>query len=151
MKTTMVAMSLLLFTSAPALAQNRAKDEAAIRAQVAGYAAAINGRNRQALAEFFTPEADFVYFSGARVVGRDSIAARTSSAFTEWPSTMKFTLEVSNVRFVRPNVALVETVAGFSEGAMRSNRGTAVVERRDGKWLWTALRVYPAEARKGSP
>jgi hypothetical protein len=61
---------------------------------------------------------------------------------------MRFTLEVSSVRFVRPDVALVETRAGFSEGEMHSNRGTALLERRDGKWLWTALRVYPAEARK---
>ncbi|MFL5547202.1 MAG: SgcJ/EcaC family oxidoreductase [Gemmatimonadales bacterium] len=148
MRTTIVAVSLLLSTSAPALAQDHSKDEAAIRAQVVAYEAAINGRNRPALAELFTPEADFVYFSGPKVVGRDSIVARTSAAFAEWPSTMRFTLEVSSVRFVRPDVALVETKAGFSEGEMRSNRGTALLERRGGKWLWTALRVYPAEARK---
>jgi uncharacterized protein (TIGR02246 family) len=147
MRTTIVAVSLLLSTSAPALAQGP-KDETAIRAQVAAYQAAINGRDRDALTALFTPEADFVYFSGPKVVGRDSIVARTSAAFSEWPSTMRFTLEVNSVRFLRSDFALVETTAGFSEGEMRSNRGTALVERRGGKWLWTALRVYPAEVRK---
>jgi uncharacterized protein (TIGR02246 family) len=147
MRTTIVAISLLLSTSAPSLAQGP-KDEAAIRAQVAAYEAAINGRDRHALTALFTPEADFVYFTGPKVVGRDSIVARTSAAFSEWPSTMRFTLEVNSVRFLRPDFALVETTAGFSEGEMRANRGTALVERRGGKWLWTALRVYPAEVRK---
>ena len=148
MRTTLVTMSLLLSTSAPALAQGLPKDEAAIHAQVAAYEAAINGRDPHALTALFTPEADFVFFDGPRVVGRELIVARTSSVFAEWPSTMRFTLEVNSVRFLRPDVALVETKAGFSEGEMRSNRGTALLERRGGKWLWTALRVYPAEARK---
>lgn len=144
---TVIALSLLLSISTPALAQGSSKDEAAIRSQVAAYTAAINGRDRHALTALFTPEADFVFFNGPRVVGRDSIVARTSNALAEWPSTMRFTLEVTSVRFLRPDVALVESVAGFSEGQMRSNRGTAVLERRGGKWLWTALRVYPAEGR----
>jgi uncharacterized protein (TIGR02246 family) len=115
---------------------------------VAAYEAAINSRDGHALTALFTPEADFVYFSGPRVVGRDSIVARTSSAFSEWSPSMRFSLRVTSVRFLRPDFALVETEAGFSEGEMRSNRGTALVERRRGKWLWTALRVYPAQARK---
>jgi uncharacterized protein (TIGR02246 family) len=147
MRTTIVAVSLLLSTTAPSLAQGP-QDERAIRAQVAAYEAAINGRDRHALTALFTPEADFVYFTGPKVVGRDSIVARTSAAFTEWPSTMRFTLQVKSVRFLRPDIALVETAAGFSEGEMRANRGTALLERRGGKWLWTALRVYPAEVRK---
>ena len=148
MRITAIAIALLLCTSAPLPAQGRPKDEAAIRAQVAKYEAAVNGRDRQALTALFTPEADFVFFSGPRVVGRDSIVARTWNAVSEWPSTMRFSLAVTSVRFLRPDIALVETDAGFSEGEMRSNRGTALVERRGGKWLWTALRVYPAQVRK---
>lgn len=148
MRTTVIAISLLLSTSTLALAQGRPKDEAAIRAQVAAYEAAINGRDRDALTALFTPEADFVFFDGPRVVGRDSIVARTNNALADCPTTMRFTLGVTSVRFLRPDVALVETEAGFSEGEMRSNRGTALLERRGGKWLWTALRVYPAQVRK---
>ena len=147
MRITAIAIALLLFTSAPVLAQGRPKEEAAIRAQVAKYEAAVNGRDRQALTALFTPEADFVFFDGPRVIGRDSIVARTWNAVAAWPTTMRFSLAVTSVRFLRPDVALVETEAGFSEGEMRSNRGTALVERRGGKWLWTALRVYPAQVR----
>jgi hypothetical protein len=32
---------------------------------------------------------------------------------------------------------------------MTSNRGTIVMARRDGKWLWEALRVYPAQRGEG--
>ena len=149
MRSTLVALSLLLSASATALAQGHAKDEAAIRAQVAAYETAINSRDKHGLASLFTPEADFVFFDGPIVVGRDSIVARTSNAWAEWSNTMRFTLKVNRVRFLRADVALVETEAGFSEGEMRSNRGTALLEHRGGKWLWTALRVYPAEARKG--
>jgi uncharacterized protein (TIGR02246 family) len=148
MRTIVVSLCLLLSTSAPTSAQGRAKDEAAIRAQVAAYEAAVNGRDRHALAALFTPEADFIFFDSPKVVGRDSIVALTSKALAEWPSTRRFTLDVSSVRFLRPDVAVVETEAGFSEGEMRSNRGTALLERRGDKWLWTALRVYPAEVRK---
>jgi uncharacterized protein (TIGR02246 family) len=148
MRTTVIMIALLLSTSVPVLAQGRPKDEAAIRAQVAAYQTAVNGRDRHALTALFTPEADFVYFDGPRVVGRDSIVALTSNAIAEWSTTMRFSLGVTSVRFLRPDVALVETEAGFSEGEMRSNRGTAVLELRGGKWLWTALRVYPAQVRK---
>lgn len=147
MRTTVLALLGVLLASAPAPAQGP-KDEAAIRAQVAAYVKAVNARDRRALATLFTPEADFVFFDGPRVVGREAIVERTGKALDEWPSSMRFTLDVGNVRFVRPDVALVETTAGFSEGEMRSNRGTALLERRDDKWLWTALRVYPAEAQR---
>jgi len=43
-----------------------------------------------------------------------------------------------------PDVAIVETVATFSEGPMQSNRGTLVMVRQGEKWLGAALRVYPA-------
>jgi hypothetical protein len=48
------------------------------------------------------------------------------------------------MRMLTPDIAIVETSATFSEGSVRSNRGTHIVVRRDGKWFTTALRVYPS-------
>ena len=90
-------------------------------------------------------DGDFVFFDSPRIVGRDSIAKTTNDAISKWPSTRRLSLEVTNVRFLGSDLALVETLARFSEGEMTSNRGTVVMARRDGKWFWEALRVYPAQ------
>jgi uncharacterized protein (TIGR02246 family) len=81
---------------------------------------------------------------GPRVVGRDAIRDAAQPVLAAWPPSLKFTLEVTGVRMLSPNIAIVETLATFSEGPVQSNRGTAVMVRQGGKWLTAALRVYPA-------
>ena len=144
MRTTLLALCLLLPATAPALAQTRTTDEAAIRKSVAAYESAVNQRDARAIAGLFTGNGDAVFFDSPRYVGRDSIA-KASQAISRWPSTRRFSLEVTNIRFLGSDLALVETLARFSEGEMTSNRGTALMARRDGKWFWEALRVYPAQ------
>jgi uncharacterized protein (TIGR02246 family) len=145
MRTPLIALSLLLPVTTPSLAQDHAKDEAAIRQRVTAYEAAVNRRDGAALAALFTPDADFAYFDSPFVVSRDSIGKRTGDALAKWPPSRRFTLETKRVRYLRPDVALVETVAHFSEGEMTTNRGSAVFVRDQGIWSWAALRVYPAE------
>ena len=145
MRTTLLALCLLLPAAAPALAQARSTDEAAIRKSVAAFESAINRRDGRAIAGLFTREGDVVFFDSPRFVGRDSIAKGHNEAIGSWPSTRRFSLEVTNIRFLGSDLALVETLARFSEGEMTSNRGTILMGRRDGKWLWEALRVYPAQ------
>ena len=145
MRTTLLALCLLLPVTAPALAQSRPADEAAIRRSIAAYESAINQRDSRAIAGLFTREADAVFFDSPRMVGRDSIAKGHNEAIGSWPSTRRFSLEVTNIRFLRSDLALVETLGRFSEGEMTSDRGTILMARRDGKWLWDALRVYPAQ------
>lgn len=147
MRTTMLALSLLLLATTPALTQTRPADEAAIRNSVAAYESAVNQRDARAIAGLFTRGADAVYFDSPRIVGRDSIAKTHGETISGWPSTRRFSLEVTNIRFLGSDLALLETHARFSEGEMTSNRGTILMARRDGKWFWEALRVYPAERR----
>ena len=135
----------LLFSSGTARTQSRPADETAIRAHVAAYQVAINERDGVAVGALFATDGDFVFFDGPRVVGRDAVRQSTETALASWPATMQFTLSVTGIRFLRPDLAIVETLAHFSEGDMRSNRGTSVVVRREGKWLIAALRVFPAE------
>jgi uncharacterized protein (TIGR02246 family) len=145
MRRTVLALCLLLPATAPALAQTRSTGEAAIRNSVAAYQSAVNQRDARAIAGLFTRDADAVYFDSPRFVGRDSIAKAQKETISSWPSTRRFSLEVTNIRFLGSDLALVETLARFSEGEMTSNRGTILMARRDGKWLWEALRVYPAQ------
>jgi len=145
MRIPFIALTLLLPVTTSSLAQEHARDEAAIRQRVAAYATAVNRRDLTGLAGLFTPDADFAYFESPLVVGRDSIAKVTGEGLAKWPASRRFTLETSRVRFLRPDVALVETVGHFSEGEMTSNRGSAVLVRDHGTWSWAALRVYPAQ------
>ena len=145
MRIPFLALSLLLPATTPSLAQDHARDEAAIRQRVAAYEAAVNRHDAAGLAALFTPDADFVYFDSPLVVSRDSIGKVTGDGLAEWPASRRFTLETRRVRFLRPDVALVETVAHFSEGEMTSNRGSAVFVRDHGAWSWASLRVYPAQ------
>jgi uncharacterized protein (TIGR02246 family) len=144
MRTTVPVLCLLLSATGPAFAQTRAPDEAAIRERIAAYEAAVNRRDPHAVAGLFSPTADFVFFDSPLIVGRDSIE-KASEGLSKWPATRRFSLEVTGIRFLGSDFALVETLARFSEGEMTSNRGTALMSRRNGKWYWEALRVYPAQ------
>jgi uncharacterized protein (TIGR02246 family) len=75
--------------------------------------------------------------------GRAAIRDAAQEQLATWPATRQFTLVVTGVRMLTPNVAIVETTATFSEGSPQSNRGTLVMVRQRGKWLIAALRVYP--------
>jgi uncharacterized protein (TIGR02246 family) len=144
MRTTLLALCLLLPATAPALAQTYTRDEAAIRKSVAAFEAAVNRRDAGAVAGLFSPAGDYVVFDSPLIVGRDSIA-KAIEGISKWPSTRRFSLEVTSIRFLGSDLALVETLARFTEGEMTSNRGTALMTRRVGKWSWEALRVYSAQ------
>lgn len=122
--------------------------EAAIRQQHVALAAAVNKRDAAAVSKFFTADGDEIFFDGPRIVGANAIRENGQKAFATWPASQRFTLGVTNIRMLTPDIAIVETLATFSEGEMRSNRGTAVMVRQDGEWRTTALRVYPAAAAK---
>jgi uncharacterized protein (TIGR02246 family) len=145
MRVPLIALCLPLLATTHLLAQDHARDEAAIRQRVAAYEGAVNRRDAAALAALFTPDADFVFFDSPLIVSRDSIGKVTGDGLAQWPPSRRFSLETARVRFIRRDVALVETVAHFSEGEMTTNRGSAVFVRDHGTWSWAALRVYPAQ------
>jgi uncharacterized protein (TIGR02246 family) len=144
MRTTIIAFLIAAgATNLPA--QSRAVDEAAIRAHAAAIESAINKRDADALAALFTTDADEINVDGPRNAGRDVMRQVWATDFTKWPKTQRFTLAVTGMRFVRQDIAIVETTGHFNEGPVRSTRGTWVSVRQDGQWLITALRVYPAQ------
>jgi uncharacterized protein (TIGR02246 family) len=126
-------------------AQGRAADEAAMRAHAVAIENGINKRDAAALSALFTPDADEINGDGPRIVGRDAMRRVDGAELAKWPPTRRFNLAVTGIRFLGPDTAIVETLARFSEGPVRANRGTWVAVRQDGKWLIAALRVYPAQ------
>ncbi len=131
--------------AAPLAAQDRAADEAAIRAHAVAVENAINNRDAAALVALFTPDGDEILGDGPRLVGREAIRQAQEARQAQRSPTMRFTLEVTGIRLLGQDIAIVETTARFSEGPIRANRGTWVSVRQGGKWLIAALRVYPAE------
>ncbi len=144
-----IVLALAVMSSAaplaPLAAQDRAADEAAIRAHAVAVENAINNRDAAALVALFTPDGDEILGDGPRLVGREAMRQAQEARQAQRSPTMRFTLEVTGIRFLGQDIAIVETTARFSEGPIRANRGTWVSIRQGGKWLIAALRVYPAE------
>jgi uncharacterized protein (TIGR02246 family) len=126
--------------------QDRAADEAAIRAVVAAYETAVNQRDAAAVAGLYTRDADLIIYDGPRLAGREAIRQTLESNYTTLTPTWKINISVNSIRFLAPDKAIVETVATFNEGSIRKDRGTAVMVREGDRWLYAALRVYAAEA-----
>lgn len=120
-------------------------DEAAIRSNVAAFEDAWNKRDATGVVATYAPDGDVVISDGPRVAGRAAIRRLLEAEFATTPSTMRLTLTVTSIRTLTLETAIAETVARFSEGAVRENRGTSVFVRQDGKWLVSALRVLPAQ------
>lgn len=147
MRKLIVALAVVCVTAALS-AQDRSADEAALRAHAVAIESAINKRDATALAALFTPDADEINQDGPRNAGRETMRRVWAADFATWPGTRRFTLSVTGIRFVRPDVAIVETAARFNDGPVRADRGTWVSVHQGGKWLIAALRVYPAERAK---
>jgi uncharacterized protein (TIGR02246 family) len=126
-------------------AQGRAADEAAIRANAVAIENALNKHDAAAVGALFTPDGDEINGDGPLVSGREAMRRVDGAELAKWSPTMRFSLTVTGIRFLGPDVAIVETTARFNEGPVRANRGTWVSVRQGGKWLIAALRVYPAQ------
>jgi uncharacterized protein (TIGR02246 family) len=136
---------MIMSGSYPLLAQNRAADEAAIRAHAVAIENAINKRDAAAVVLLFTTDGDEVNGDGPHVVGREAMRRSLEATFVKWSPTTRFSLSVTGIRFIGQDHAVVDTEARFNEGPVRSNRGTSFMVRQGNRWLAAALRVYPAQ------
>ncbi len=143
MRVLMPALAIAV-TATPSVAQNRAADEAAVRVRVTALEAAINQRDAAAYAALFAADGDLIVLDGAPVQGRAAIEASSTES---WAATRdrRATITPTSIRFVGPDIAIVNTLARFTVGATTTeDRGTWVLHREGGAWLITALRVLPA-------
>jgi len=120
-------------------------DEAAIRANVAAYETSWNKRDASGVVATYAPDADVVVFDSPRAAGHEAIRMTLQADFATTPAGTRITLTVTSIRQLGQDVAIVETLAKFNEGAVRENRGTSVFVRLGGRWLVAALRVYGAQ------
>ena len=128
------------------------RDEAALRALMQSLAGCWASGDAKAYANLFTAEANYVAFDGVLQKGRAAIAAAHEPLFEKWLKGSRVAGEITSMRFLSPNVALIYAVgntilAGQSApAANRASIQTLVAVKRDGAWRFTAFhntRVRP--------
>ena len=119
------------------------------------YLAVMEGWNRGSAAAFaapFTDDADFVAFDGTRFHGRDEIARFHAPLFRTHLRGTQLMGDVTDIRFVGPDVAVVHARGGTiprgkrQPAPERDSVQTLVAVRRDGRWQLAAFqntRVRP--------
>ena len=104
--------------------------------QVKGWAAG----DPEAYASVFTADADYVTFLGSRHKGREAIAGSYAPLFKRLLRGSHLDIDIVQVRFVTPDVALVQATAAVRKGVRRRSTriNTSVAVRTDGRWRFAA-------------
>jgi uncharacterized protein (TIGR02246 family) len=97
-----------------------------------------------AYAACFTPDADYVTFVGSHYQGRAAIEACHVPLFTKLQKGSRLDAEITRLRFLDQDTALVHAHGAVVKGARRRNRRntkvqTYVAVRQDGSWSFTAF------------
>lgn len=121
--------------------------DAAVRAAVAQLIEAFNAGDAAQVAPLFAADAEFEDEAGQIHTGREAIAS-LATAFAERFPGAKMEAEIEALRFVAPQLALVEAIrtTTTADGLERAEtRASLTYLEQDGKWLVAAIREIPAE------
>lgn len=91
----------------------------------------------------FAPDADYVTFLGGHHKGRAAIAAAYAPLFERLLRGSRLDIEITQLRFLTPDVALIHTNATVVKRARKPNRrnarvNTTIALPTDGRWLLAA-------------
>ena len=124
------------FWATGAQAQTATSDESAIRRALAGYTEARQRQDTDAQAGFYAADADFRFNEDGQIIrGRDEIEASLQSPVPA--AEYRFTLDVEQIRFLSPTIALADAIYGgnFDGYALY------VMVKEGDEWLIKAARV----------
>ncbi|RDI65947.1 SgcJ/EcaC family oxidoreductase [Nocardia pseudobrasiliensis] len=119
-------------------------DEAAIRALFDGLNQAWADGDAHAFASYFSDDADYVTFFGPHYRGRADIEAMHRPVFEKWQKGSHLDGEITSLRFLTPDVALVHGKGAVVKGRKRRNRFNTKVNlfvavRHDDRWRFAAF------------
>jgi len=143
---TLVFMTLLMLgfsgqTMQPAQ-DGRAADEAAIRESVKQMETGWNTKSGALFAKPFAEDADYVVINGMYIKGRAAIESRHQRIFDTIYKDTNLTLVVKQIRFLRPDVAVVH-VEGHRTGPTNElNQGailTLMMTKEKQGWVIAAF------------
>lgn len=122
---------------------DQSADEQAIRELLAGQVMGFNAGDPEAYAAVFTADADYVTYLGSHHRGRDAIAAWYAPLFEKLLKGSRLNFEITRLRFLTPDVALIQARGAVATRRRRPNRrntrvNTSVAVRTDDGWLLAA-------------
>ena len=119
-------------------------DEQAVRAADAAFVQDYNKGDARALASRFTEDAEVIEANGMRYRGRSLIEERLAKTFATSPG-VKLEIHSDSIQLLSPDVAKEEglTIVKPVGKALESRRHTALLVKRDGKWLISSVREEP--------
>lgn len=143
---------LLLFGLVyPVLAQNdQAAEEAAIRKSAQELEAGWNAKNAARYASVFAEDADFVVINGMYVKGRTEIEKSHHNIFTTIFKDTTITLHFKQIRFLRPDVAVVHVTGRRDSPTAELRQGgmiTLVMTKAKDGWKIAAFQNTAAPLR----
>lgn len=119
-------------------------DEDAIRQLITRQGEAWAKGDAEAFAEVFTEDADYVTWVGSHFKGRAAIAASHVSLFEKYLKGTRLDGEITQLRFLSPDVAVIHSKGAVLKGKQRRTRRntkvqTTIAVRQDGRWLFAAF------------
>lgn len=91
---------------------NSAKDEASVRGLYERLMDGWNQGNGESFAASFAEDGDLIGFDGTHLKGRREIASFHQPLFDKWLKGTRLVGKVKTVRFLSPDVALMQAVGG---------------------------------------
>lgn len=148
---------ILVFTAVSFYAQEKAKtsdasrDDAAIRANVEQMAKGWNAKSGAEFAKPFAEDADYVIVNGIHIKGRSAIDKGHQGIFDTIYKNSTLAVSVEQIRFLRPDVALVHFRSALSvtqESSTRTYNGriTLLMTKNKDKWEIAAFQNTQIQA-----
>jgi uncharacterized protein (TIGR02246 family) len=130
-------------------------DEAAIRRSWQDYVAAWNKHDTKLLAAFFTDDVDRRTNDGEISNGRSATLAAFEKSFGIFAKDGTFqvvSLQV-DIRFLSHDVAILDArdELRINTGVSFATNHTSIFVRKNGRWLTTAIRVWPLTTSTAQP
>ena len=127
-------------------ARSQRPDEEAIRKAFSDYVEAINKGDAQAMLSHWAQEADYTNEAGDVTHGKDAIEAMCKPAMPHLKGH-KVTGRVLSVKFVRPDVALLDGELDFTDaqGNREATRLSSLWLKSGDRWLISCARELPGQ------
>ncbi|MGE3778242.1 MAG: SgcJ/EcaC family oxidoreductase [Pirellulaceae bacterium] len=128
------------------------QDEAAIRQRLTSYLEAFNRHNAAAVGSFWSSDGvSLAEDSGGRISGRESLVRHFATFFEETP-TARLSGEITEVKLVRPDVAMIDgrTTLFITDTEPVVSTYSALLVQEGGEWFISHSRerdVPPQGAR----
>lgn len=145
-----VTLMMMGFSMTPMPPQDsRAADEAAMRENVKLLETGWNTKSGATFAKPFAEDADYVVINGMHIKGRTVIEKAHQQIFDTIYKDTKLTLNVQQIRFLRPDVAVVH-VSGHRDGPGSESVGgmqTLVMTKEQQGWTIAAFQNTAVAAK----